>query len=327
MAIDQIVESDSLRSGGLDEEHVRMLADSGAPLPPIIVDRATMRVLDGAHRLRAATLRGRRDIEVEYFVGEPRDAFVLAVNANIAHGLPLSQADRATAAARIMLSHPEWSNRAIALVAGLSHQAVGEIRRRATGQDDRLHSRVGRDGRVRPLDSAGGRRRAGELIAEDPGASLRTVARLAGISPGTVRDVRERLRRGEDPVPQAGRPRRQEDPLTVRSTGREPSPAPPSAGPSTRDTPEAVRGQDVSSVLNLLRNDPSLRFSEAGRALLRLLHAHASLTAQSELFLQAIPAHSAGLVANVALEYAGAWQRIAERLRFPGEPGGMAIGD
>jgi hypothetical protein len=59
------------------------------------------------------------------------------------------------------------------------------------------------------LDGAAGRRRATELLALRPDATLRQVAREAGISLSTARDVRQRLRRKENPIP--SRQRRHED--------------------------------------------------------------------------------------------------------------------
>ncbi|MFC7729983.1 hypothetical protein [Actinomadura keratinilytica] len=69
-------------------------------LPPILVHRRTMRVVDGMHRLRAARLQGRCEIGVRFVDGPDADVFVAAVRANIGHGLPLSLADREAAAAR-----------------------------------------------------------------------------------------------------------------------------------------------------------------------------------------------------------------------------------
>ncbi|MEV7203411.1 winged helix-turn-helix domain-containing protein [Streptomyces griseoluteus] len=63
--------------------------------------------------------------------------------------------------------------------------------------------RVGRDGRARAVGEGSARARevACRLLREEPGASLREIARRAGLSPATVADVRDRLRRGEDPLP------------------------------------------------------------------------------------------------------------------------------
>jgi len=195
--------ADSPRVAGPDETHARQLAEAGAPFQPIIVHEPTMRVIDGIHRLRAAMLRGAATIAARYFDGSEPDAFVLAVAANAGHGLPLSLTDRTRAAARILASHAQWSDRAIAGITGLAPGTVANLRRRTADQDPTkpaTTARIGRDGRVRPLDGAAGRRRAAEVIEEFPEASLREIAARAGISVGTARDVRERIHRGEDAV-------------------------------------------------------------------------------------------------------------------------------
>jgi ParB-like chromosome segregation protein Spo0J len=191
-----LYEADSPRLCGESPEHTRVLLESQAELPPIIVHRQTMRVIDGMHRLRAACLAGRDTIDVRFFDGSVEDSFVQAVMANNKHGLPLSLADRKAAATRIVTSHPHWSDRTIARVAGLAPKTVGAIRKR-DGSGAATVTRIGRDGRARPLNTAERRRLAGEIIARQPEASLRTVAMQAGISPTTVRDVRDKIRAGE----------------------------------------------------------------------------------------------------------------------------------
>src|SRR3954464_4429872 len=123
----------SPRISGVDPEHVEALAAAQNPLPPITVHRSTGRIIDGLHRLRAVEIRGQQKIAVQYFDGDAADAFVLAVESNVTHGLPLTTADRKHAAARIIASHPQWSDRVIASVSGLAPGTVAEIRRRAPG--------------------------------------------------------------------------------------------------------------------------------------------------------------------------------------------------
>ncbi|MFE0012787.1 ParB/RepB/Spo0J family partition protein, partial [Streptomyces erythrochromogenes] len=109
-----LLAADSPRTVPVDESHAQALANSGRTLPPLLVHRPTMRIIDGTHRLRAAVLRGRDTVGVTYFDGSAEDAFVLSVEANISHGLPLTQAERTGAALRILRSHPDWSDRGIA---------------------------------------------------------------------------------------------------------------------------------------------------------------------------------------------------------------------
>ncbi|MGH3170772.1 MAG: ParB N-terminal domain-containing protein [Trebonia sp.] len=61
--IAELAVAGSPRRSGENREHARLMAESGNPLPPILVHGPTMRVIDGAHRLRAAKLRGEREIE------------------------------------------------------------------------------------------------------------------------------------------------------------------------------------------------------------------------------------------------------------------------
>ena len=84
-----LLPADSPRLSGADAVHVARLAETESPLPPILVNRATMQVVDGTHRLLAAALRGQSVIDVEFFDGTAEDAFLRAVEVNVTHGLPL----------------------------------------------------------------------------------------------------------------------------------------------------------------------------------------------------------------------------------------------
>jgi transposase-like protein len=107
---------------------------------------------------------------------------------------------RQDTAARLVTAFPQMSDRAVAEVVGLTAKTVAAIRR-SIDTVVQPNVRVGRDGRARPVNSAEGRLRAAALLSEQPQASLREVARLAGVSPATVQDVRRRLESGEEPVP------------------------------------------------------------------------------------------------------------------------------
>jgi ParB-like chromosome segregation protein Spo0J len=204
-----LIAADSPRRSGESLEHVRRLAESEDGLPPILVHRSTMRIVDGMHRFRAAQLRGQQEIEVRYFDGDEASAFVLAVQANIMHGLPLSLADRKAAAARVMTLYPHWSDRMVALATGLAAKTVAAQRKRPDEDKQQLDVRVGRDGRARPINGAQRRQIAASLMAQNPEASLREIARQAGISPETVRDVRARQSRSQPAAasqPDGGQP-------------------------------------------------------------------------------------------------------------------------
>ncbi|MET8626422.1 ParB N-terminal domain-containing protein [Kitasatospora sp. NPDC004669] len=296
---------DSPRTSGADPDHVEALSVVQAPLPPILVHRPTMRVIDGLHRVRAAELRGQETIAVSFFEGSEADAFVLAVESNIMHGLPLSRADRKRAAARILISHPQWSDRMVASVTGFSSGTVADIRKGLPAVSAAEESRIGQDGRVRPINAAAGRRIAGKIIAENPGLSLRQIARMAGISPETARDVRGRLRRGEDPLPA----RRSREPANPEA-----GPSAPRRGTGVAAIHDRPSAQEHSVLLQRLRADPSLRLSETGRTLLRLLNLHTINAKEWQRIIDNVPPHCSGIVARLADEHAVMWSELALRL-------------
>lgn len=311
--ISSLLPADSPRLAGETAEHARALAESQVPLPPIVVHRATKRVVDGTHRLLAAVLRGDEYIEARLVDGTDEDIFVLAVKLNAEHGLPLSRQDRTAAAVRIAESHPHWSDRRIASVTGLSPGAVGNLRTRAAVAMPQFGLRTGLDGRNRPVNAAAGRIAASKAITESPDAPLREIARRAGVALATARDVRNRMRLGQDPVPPklrsaAGQPG--EDAALEPAT-----PAPLETGRPEPDRPDpAAAGMLSEKVLARMRRDPSLRMSQAGRELLHLLASHLLTDAQRQDLAAGVPAHRAADVANAARLCADRWLQFASDL-------------
>ncbi|MEU7059067.1 streptomycin biosynthesis regulator [Streptomyces sp. NPDC046197] len=301
LPLDTLRFSDSPRTGGVDTAHVQKLARVTGPLPPIVVHRSTLRVVDGVHRVHAARLRGEGHINVCYFDGAADDVFVEAVRLNSSRGLPLTQADRAAAVLRILSTHPQWSDRLIASAAGVTAGTVAAVRKRSTVRGEQLNTREGKDGRLRPVDPAEGRRRAGLLLAERPDASLRQIAADAGVALATARDVRERMRRGEDPVP-----RRFRGPGAATDMG----------GPARRTSMETEPGDgDMCLLVARLRKDPSLRLTEAGRALLHMLSVPLVLQGdKTQQFVEAVPGHRASSVVQAARGCAQRWLEFAEQL-------------
>jgi ParB-like chromosome segregation protein Spo0J len=297
--------ADSPRLDGEDLEHSRMLARVEANLPPILVHRSTMRVIDGMHRLSAAMIRGDKMIQVRFFDGSDHEAFVLAVKSNVTHGRPLSLADRTKAAERIVTTLPNWSDRAIAEAAGLGTRSVADIRRRLEeiyGPAHRPTSRIGRDGRVRPVDYAEGRLKASQIIKDRPDTPLRDVARSAGVSPATALDVRKRIVRGEDPVPSLRRSNRRRD----------------SPRPHQHKGEDHPSDADLTTMLQGLANDPSLRFTESGRNLLRWLLTRAIRPGEWNTVSGEMPAHCTYIMANVARIFADQWLQVANDLEASG---------
>jgi ParB-like chromosome segregation protein Spo0J len=293
LEIDSLLLDGSPRLQGENETHTRALARADTALPPVLVHRQVMRVLDGIHRVQAARLRGETKIQAVLFDGDAEAAFVYAVKANVSHGLLLSLADRRAAALRMVSSFPEWSDRAVAASSGLSHTTVSAIRGRTTGSAGQLNTRVGRDGRVRPIPAgaAAARRRAASMLAARPAASLREVARSTGVSVGTAHDVRRRIDNGEDPVPGG-----------VRHSAR--------------------RTKAPATVLESLKKDPSLRYTEVGRRVVRWLDTHFIDPDALPLIADRLPPHCSHTIAELARGYADAWERLAQQLQAGTNGGG-----
>ncbi|MEU5589888.1 ParB/RepB/Spo0J family partition protein [Streptomyces chrestomyceticus] len=296
----QVLPGDSPRLTGEDKGHVLRLAAIEGALPPILVDRRTMCVIDGLHRLMAASLKGQKDIDVRFFDGSREEAFLKSVEANVEHGLPLSQADRTAAALRILKSHPTMADRAIAKSTGLGARTVAQLRR-SSDSVPQSDFRVGRDGKVRPLDGAQGRLRVAELMRDNPDASLRQVARSAGVSPATALDVRRRLERGDQPVPsQRSRSRGEAGPAKPEPV--DPAPVPAAAAPPTAAT------------LDKLMRDPSLRQSELGRRLLRMFRENVLGASEMNDICASVPSHCIELIVELSRRNSQIWDGFAQEL-------------
>jgi len=217
-----------------------------------------------------------------------REAFVLGVAANITHGLKLTRKDRKAAAARILGMYPTWSDRTIAATAGLSHPTVAVIRRRcSTGKTFQLNTRLGHDGKARPLTSNSGRQAAAELILADHSTPLREVARQAHVSVGTAHDVQTRLKHGVDPsVP------------TTRGAGLDFSLA------------------RALAAVKKLRADPAVWSHQDGKAMLQLLSHSLQVAHQVRSTIKNAPQHCLDTIAEVAAALGDYWSRLARDLHL-----------
>ncbi|MFA1547949.1 hypothetical protein [Actinomadura chokoriensis] len=300
LEIDKLLPANSPRTSGENENHVRLLAEAGTDVPPILVHRQTMRVIDGMHRLHAARMRGDDVIAAEFFDGSEEAAFVRAVEANITHGLPLSLEDRRAAAARIIGMFPDMADRSIARSAGLAPGTVSRIRQQMTEGRTPDETRLGRDGRRRPVNGADARKRAADAIMADPTAPLRRIAEIAGVSIGTAHSVRKGLWRRND----VDRPS-------------------PDGNATANFRPQARTGhrshsperQDSQSRLLVMQKDPALKFSELGKELLRWLHVQSVAEAKISRMTEVIPSHLLPIVADMALHSAETWNDFAEALK------------
>jgi hypothetical protein len=307
--VNVLLDGDSPRLSGVNHAHVARLTECGALLPPILVHRRTMRVIDGMHRLHAARQNKHELIEVTFFEGTEEEAFIHAVELNVKHGLPLSLNDRKAAALRILMTSTNLSDRTVASKTGLSDKTVATIRRRLGAEIPQSHSRRGRDGRLYQIGGTEERRqRVAQLIADRPAASLREIASAAGVSPATVNDVRKRISAGENPI---AREQTRKFPAQAKAAEiRFVRPAPP----IREEARGSTNAGDMRAALEQLRVDPSIRDKEAGRALLRWLSSHAIDISDIPKRTDAIPPHRASFVAALARNVASAWLEFAYRI-------------
>jgi hypothetical protein len=113
---------------------------------------------------------------------------------------------------------------------------------------------------------------------------------------GTAHTVKTKLKQGEDPAA----PARGEG--TQRTTG---------SGGVQRRTIEGGSRERLQSV----RKDPSLRSSDLGKELLRLLHAQDAAESKIAMTVEAIPPHLMPIVSELALQYAASWSEFALMLQ------------
>ncbi|MFE0454729.1 nuclease [Streptomyces sp. NPDC058914] len=338
----------SLRQGGTDAAHIQLLVDAAgsAELPPILVQMDGCRVIDGLHRLEAAKLRGDDSIKARFVDCSNSEALVIAMKANGSHGLPLSKADRVSGAQRVLGSHPDWSDRAIAGITGLSAKTIASLRGRSADAAPLDGKRIGRDGRRRPVDPGEGRRRAAEYIAAHPNAPLRQVAKETDVSLGTVHDVSARLRRGDSPERDgrrtaAARPQHVRPLQSVQSlqsvpaaVGRADEAARPAASvpggvtarvplrvaPSADAAPHRRNHTDApptwATVAAKMAADPAIRYTSGGRDFLRWMQQHATDPDDNwRELVDAVPPHWLGVIAPIAERIGREWSLLAERLR------------
>ena len=304
-----------LRQGGTNIGHVQLLlgAAASAELPPILVQARCSRVIDGMHRLAAAKLRGDYSISARFLDCTDEEALILAIQSNTLHGLPLSKADRISGAKRVLDAHPDWSDRAIARIAGLSAKTIASLRNRSTGAT--LNGkRLGRDGKRRPVAAGEGRRRAAEYILAHPDAPLRQVAREADVSLGTVHDVRARIRRGKDPERDGGRvpaPHIAER-TGIAVSGRGQGAARSTPLPDKRHNNSPLAWAAISAKL---ANDPTIRYTEGGKEFLRWMSLRATHAEEWREFIDAIPLHWLGTIVPIAEGLSEEWSQFADRLK------------
>jgi hypothetical protein len=299
-----------LRATGVDVSHAQLLADAAGsvPLPSILVQKNGTRVIDGMHRIEAARLRGEWSIKARVVDCTDEEALILAIRSNTLHGLPLSKADRIAGAKRILAVHPDWSDRAVAGISGLSARAIASLRNTSAGPHTYL-KRLGQDGKRRPVVPGEGRLRAAEYIAAHPEASIRRIARETDVSVGTAQKVRESLRAGELHVPD-----RAGDGTDDRA-GANHGQIQVVRAPHPIGRTASIQATAWAVVAPKLTNDPVLRYTEGGRAFLRWMAAHSMQADEWREFSDSIPDRWLDDVRAIAVGMGEEWRQFAECLK------------
>ncbi len=262
-------------------------------MPPVIVHRATMKVIDGTYRVGAARLQRRDTIATRFFDGSAEEAFILAVAANINHGMPLTLKERKFAAIRILGMYTDWSDRMIADATGLSHPTVATIRRKQSGgKNFHLNKRIGRDGKTYPPTVS--HRAAVQPTRTDQNASMHETARRGGAAAGTADDNDERPR-----------PHQSVEPMVAISRG------------AALDFHLAR----AKAVLRRLWNDPAMRSHEKGKAVLELISHSLRTAIDAQVAVKSAPEHCRNAMAEYAAACGDSWHRVAKDLRTKSQAG------
>ncbi len=301
--ISRLIGTMGVRSQPVDVAHVTQLSQLVDRLPPIVVHRPTMTVVDGVHRLLAIVGAGGTHVDAILIDIDLADAFVLGVQLNSAHGLPLTQRDRRLAITRILGEHPEWSDRRIAEVAGVSPKTVGAVRRTAPDLPP-VTERIGRDGLPRSILANRGQPRTSAIGALDVRQPSGPVA--SSLHPDGA-PVPPDSGTSSEPAPIAGGRM-----VSSRQAGQ--------VGPGPLPDVEAGRGagrgngrsSEIQRTLHRLRLDPSLRDNVVGRTLLRLLSAHLWDETRLLAVADAVPSHRAADIAYAAKLCSDSWARFAQ---------------
>ena len=282
----------SWRAGALDESHLGRLMETPSRWSAVLVHQASMTVVDGCHRLEAARRLGRRALEARLLSCSEGFARLVALQANLQHGLPLTLQERREAAIDVFIDNPSWSDSRVAQLCGLSRRTVANLRRSRPDQETADVPataapllRVGRDGRSYPIKPEVVRERIIAELAEKTKDSLRTIALRTGSSPETVRRVRRNLAQADLPATPPGWP-------------------PQGLLPASLGEPPAT-----------LTEDSACNSTEAGRAFARWFDSlavdHSDLSAN----VKAVPLNRVYIIIDEAERRAELWKLFADQLR------------
>ena len=187
----QLDRSFNPRLHGVDQEVVEHYASIFKEViwPPILVDRASRRLIDGWHRVEAAKRVGVYSLPVQWVDAKEDELFALAIKANLAHGIRLSREERFKAIVR--LQREGWTPDRIAEVLGVSEKMVDRTEK---AEDLRIRFKV-RDmpGAMLPTESLVEVVKLPDQFHEE----LAEIACDVEAAPGDVRRAVASIKRGD----------------------------------------------------------------------------------------------------------------------------------
>jgi hypothetical protein len=321
VSLGELTSGRSPRLHGLNHEHVVALMDRKEDWPPILITRADRTIIDGQHRFRAAQLLGHSSIACIISDAPETEAFVESIRRNLKNGLPLTRRDRKHAARVVLELHCDWSDRRIAALCAIDHGTVASLRAdldiSPTGQNLRLDTRLGRDGKRRPVDYASTRQRVIQAIRAEPQASLRQIAQSAGVSPETVRTVKSR-NRAQPVADSASNPLH--TPAGVSTTYGSPNgigecePEPRGPRAHLQPGPEAQANRTLG-----WESDPALRSTSQTQAFLEWF-GQTSVRDTWPVWVDTVPLSRIYEIADEARRRADAWVSFARALEQRSHP-------
>jgi hypothetical protein len=166
--------------------------------PPLDVFKVGDQYLlaDGWHRRLAAQANGWKQILARIHVGTRQDAVKFAIEANRAHGLPYSNADKRHAVQLALKEFAGLSNHVIGDLCKVSHAFVGNIRHQLETVSS-PQKRTGRDGKARKVPARKATKRAARPQANTKSANPKSTAAGTGEDQGTCKPDKEKPRSSE----------------------------------------------------------------------------------------------------------------------------------
>jgi hypothetical protein len=165
------------------------MREDAKAFPPVVVFRKGSQYIlaDGFHRVMAAGCCGFKTIKADVRKGTKSDALRYALGANAAHGLRRTNADKRRSVELALAEWPRLSDRKIAEVCAVSHQAVTNWRGELSTVDSSPPlPRIGRDGKERNLPQP--REQVPSHEPDDPPPAAEP-AEVAYLPPGNEPDI------------------------------------------------------------------------------------------------------------------------------------------